>query len=222
MTQKFLKTALFASAATLLIAAGPKADLNQDGQVTKAEFMESAETHFTSVDADANGLLSKEERKSFRAAKVDEMKNKVFDKLDADGDGAVSRDEMNAAGEKMKSRMNARKEKFMERYDTNLDGELSDAERTVMKAERETKRGDRATSGKRAERRNAEGGKKGWRSRRGQRPNADANDDGFVSLDEHLAVSEKLFARLDANDDGVLTEGEGKRRRGKRGGRRGG
>jgi len=43
MTRKLLKAALLASGAALLIAAGPKADLNQDGQVTKAEFTESAQ-----------------------------------------------------------------------------------------------------------------------------------------------------------------------------------
>ena len=215
MSRLLLKSALIASAATLLMGAGPKADLNKDGQVTKAEFMESAQTHFTSVDADADGFLTKEERKSHRAAKADEMKNKMFDKLDTDGDGAVSRDEMNAVGEKMRARRDARKEKVMERYDTNLDGELSDAERTVMKAERESRSEER-----KAKRGEMRGDRK--RGKRSQRPNPDANGDGFVSLDEHLAVSEKLFSRLDANDDGVLTEGEGRKRRGRRGGKRGG
>lgn len=218
MSKLLLKSALIASAATLLMGAGPKADLNKDGQVTKAEFMESAQTHFASVDADADGFLTKEERKSHRAAKADEMKNKMFDRLDTDGDGAVSRAEMNAVGEKMRTRRNARKEKVMERYDTNLDGELSDAERTVMKAERESRSEDRKAKrdGMRGDR------KRGSWGKRSQRPNPDANGDGFVSLDEHLAVSEKLFTRLDANDDGVLTKGEGRKRRGRRGGKRGG
>jgi hypothetical protein len=36
-----------------------------------------------------------------------------------------------------------------------------------------------------------------------------------------MAVSEQLFTRMDANADGVLTKGEGKKRRGKRGEKRG-
>lgn len=215
MTKILLKTALIASAATLLIAAGPKADLNQDGQVTNAEFMAAAQANFTAADTNADSFLSEDERKAFRAAKADEMKAKRFDKLDTNGDGAISRDEMDAVGEKRearKSEMGARKQKFMERYDTNLDGELSDAEKTVMKAEREAKRGDRKarSEGKRGE------------GKRGKRPNPDTNGDGLVSLDEHLTVSEQLFTRLDANSDGVLTKGEGKQRRGKRRGKRGG
>ena len=102
------------------------------------------------------------------------------------------------------------KAKILERYDTNLDGELNDAERTVMKAERDAK-----GEGKR--------GRKGKRGKRADRPNPDANGDGFISLDEHLDVSEQLFTRLDANADGVLTEGEGRKRKGRRGwGKRGG
>ena len=46
MTRTLLKTALIASTSILLMAAGPKADLNQDGQVTKAEFTEAATAHF--------------------------------------------------------------------------------------------------------------------------------------------------------------------------------
>lgn len=215
MTKTFLKTALIASAATLLIAAGPKADLNQDGQVTNAEFMAAAQANFTAADTNADSFLSEDERKAFRAAKVDEKKTKRFAKLDTNGDGAISRDEMDAVDDKKQARRKEHKEKFMERYDTNFDGELSDVEKTVMKAERDAKRGERKARG---ESKSGEG----KRGKRGKRPNPDANGDGLVSLDEHLTVSEQLFTRLDANSDGVLTKGEGKQRRRKRGGKRGG
>jgi len=211
MTRTLLKTALIASSAVLLMAAGPKADLNQDGQVTKAEFTEAAQAHFLAADTNGDTLLSKEERKAFRTAKKAELKDKMFQKLDANGDGSISRDEMEASGEKRKARKESKKAEILERYDTNLDGELSDAERTVMKAEREA---SGAKKGKR-------GGKKGKRGKRGDRPNPDANGDGFISLDEHLAMSDQLFTRLDANADGVLTEGEGRKRKGRRGGKRG-
>jgi len=36
-----------------------------------------------------------------------------------------------------------------------------------------------------------------------------------------MAVSERLFARMDANGDGVLTKGEGRKRKGKRDKKRG-
>jgi len=208
MTRTLLKTALIASTAVLLMAAGPKADTNQDGQVTKAEFTEAATAHFLAADVNGDSFLTEDERKAFRKAKKAEMKEKRFNKLDADGDGSISREEMEAVSEKRKARKASKKAEILERYDTNLDGELSDAERTVLKAERDAKRAEKGERG----------GKKG---KRGERPNPDANGDGFISLDEHLAMADQLFARLDANSDGVLTEGEGRKRKGKRGGKRG-
>ncbi len=218
MTRTLLKPVLIASTSVLLMAAGPKADLNQDGQVTKAEFTEAAKAHFLSADTNGDSFLSEGERTAFREAKSEERKGKRFDHLDADGDGSISRSEMQAAGEKFKARKDSMKlrrqdmkAKILERYDTNLDGELSDAERTVMRSEWEAKGGKK------------DGGRTGKRGKRGERPNPDANGDGFVSLDEHMAISEQLFTRLDANSDGVLTEGEGRRRKGRRGwGKRGG
>jgi len=208
MTRTLLKTALIASTAVLLMAAGPKADTNQDGQVTKAEFTEAAKTHFFTADTDGDGFLTETERKAYHEIKKNAMKDKRFEKLDANGDGAISRDEMDAAGQDSRARRDEMKAKVLEKYDTNLDGELSDAERTVMRSEWEGKK-----AGKR-------GGPRGKQGGRGKRPNPDANGDGFISLDEHMAVSEQLFIRLDANADGVLTEGEGRKRKGRRGGRK--
>lgn len=206
MTRTLLKTALIASGAALLIAAGPKADLNQDGQVTKAEFTQSAQSRFYATDTNNDGFLSQEERAVRKEAKRKEQSDKRFAKLDSNGDGLLSPDEMSSRGDKQKARKDAHRQKFLEKYDTNLDGSLSEAERTVMKAERGNKRAE-----KKSKRKNS----------RAERPKIDANGDGLVSLDEHMAVSEQLFTRMDANSDGVLTKGEGQKRKGKRGQKRG-
>ena len=209
MSRTLIKTLLLASGAAVLIAAGPKADLNQDGQVSKAEFTQAAESRFYATDTNNDGFLSEEERKTQKEADLQNHQDQRFSKLDTNGDGLLSRDEMSAGNEKRKShmeqrraQMETRRKAFMERYDTNLDGSLSDAERTVMKAEIGEKRG----------------GLKGkLRGKRAERPQMDTNGDGLVSLDEYMAISEQLFTRMDANADGVLTKGEGQKRKGKRG-----
>lgn len=206
MRHTLLKTALIATGATLLIAAGPKADLNQDGQVTKAEFTQAAQSKFFATDANNDGLLSEAERKAHRETMRENRKDKRFEKLDANGDGLLSRDEMDAAGAKRKDRREAMRAKVMEKFDTNLDGELSEAERTVMKAERDAMRGEK---------------KERRKDLRAERPKLDANGDGLVSMEEHMAVTDQLFTRMDANGDGVLTKGEGRKRKGKRGKKRG-
>jgi hypothetical protein len=205
MTRKLLTTALLASGAALLIAAGPKADLNQDGQVTKAEFMQTATDRFEAVDTNGDSFLSTEERKAMREGRHEKRADRRFERLDDDKDGNISRAEMDAASDKRKAKKDARKAKALEKFDTNLDGTLSDAERTVMLAERDALRGERKA--KRGDR----------KSRRAERPKPDANGDGFVSLDEHLVVSEQLFMRMDANGDGVLVKGEGRKRKGHKG-----
>ena len=202
MTRTLLKTALLISGATLLIAAGPKADLNQDGQVTKAEFTESAQARFAASDTNNDGFLTEDERKAYKTAKRAAKKDKRFEKIDTNGDGQLSRDEVDAMHAKKSARKNEFRQKKLEKYDTNLDGTLSDAERTVMKAERKAKKGDR---------------KEGH----AKRPKLDINEDGLISFDEHMSGSEQLFTHLDANGDGVLTEGEGrKRKRGKKHGKK--
>ncbi|MEP3655361.1 MAG: EF-hand domain-containing protein [Litorimonas sp.] len=210
MKHVVLKTALLASGAALLLAAGPKADLNQDGQVTKAEFTQSAESRFYATDTNGDGFLSEEERKAHREAGREDRKDKRFAALDTNGDGLLSKAEMDARGEKRKARKEERRAKVLEKFDTNLDGELSEAERTVMKAEGKAKRAERKAD------------RKDRKTKRAERPKLDANGDGFISLEEHTVATEQLFARMDANGDGVLTKGEGKKRKGKRGKKRGG
>lgn len=226
MTRILLKTALIASGAALLIAAGPKADTNQDGQVTKAEYTEFAESRFYATDSNYDGLLSEEEREAFSIAERTNGKTEVFNKIDSDGDGLLSRDEVKAASKSREGRKDERNQKLLEEYDTNLDGTLSETERTLIKSElkdklteKKAERGDSSDRGDRGDKsERSEDGDRGERNeKRTKGPKLDADGDGFISLDEHMTVVDQLFTRLDANADGVLTKGEGKSRNGKRG-----
>lgn len=87
-----------------------KADTNNDGTLTKAEFMASNE--------------------------------EFFKKLDANNDGSVTKEERSAHHDKMKAEHEARKAEFMGKYDTDKDGKLSDAEKEVMKKDKEAKKAE--------------------------------------------------------------------------------
>ena len=172
---KFLKP-LFLSTAGLLCAgiaiASPNADINNDGQITQAEFLAEANERFNATDTNFDGLLTKEEIKAARQTKKAERKAK---------------------------------------FDTDGDGEINEAEKAAAKALRKEKRAE--YKAKKKERKGEKGKKRGLRG--------DTNDDGVISRAEFDTATIALFERLDANADGVLTEGEGKKRRGKKGGKKG-
>lgn len=76
-------------------------DANADGRITRAELDASQSTRFQAIDANRDGFATPEEFKaSFetqRAARTEEMTNQRFAKLDADGNGQISKTEFAAA-----------------------------------------------------------------------------------------------------------------------------
>lgn len=85
---------------------------------------------FARFDANADGMISKDEADQARAS--------MFGELDADGDGAVSRSELVA---KAQERAADHASKRFDRLDTNGDGLISQAE-LAAKSERRFKRVD--------------------------------------------------------------------------------
>ncbi len=108
-----------------------------------------------------------------------------FDRLDANGDGKITADEMNAKHADM-----------IAAADANGDGGVTKEE---MKAYHEKRRAEMRA-----------------------KHNPDKNGDGVVDKEEYLASAEERFDRMDKNDDGVISEdekGRGKGRRHHRGGK---
>jgi len=158
-------------------------DVNGDQQISQTEFLTGANARFDAADTNGDNFLDTEERRIAKEKRREKRAKRAFDKVDANNDGAITEAELDAMRAK-------RKAKRQERLDTNNDGQVSQGERDVAKADRRAKK-----DGKKA------------------RINPDTNDDGFISRDEHQTMALNMFERLDANNDGVLTKGEGKKRK---------
>jgi Ca2+-binding EF-hand superfamily protein len=130
-------------------------------------------------------------------AQQDSVQNRPFGLFQADSnsDGTVTQSEYEAS----------RAARF-DTLDANNDGQLT---REEMRAER----GEHGRGG------HHRGGHHGMR---GGLEHADANDDGSITREEFFAGPSQMFARLDNNNDGVVSADERpqRRERGERQGRR--
>ncbi len=143
-------------------------------------------------DRDGNGSVTRDEMRTTAVER--------FEKMDANKDGRLTLDEIQAAHQ---ARAAAR---FAEK-DTNKDGKLSRSEVPKMPdevfARLDTNKDGSLTPDELAKR-----GEhfRGHAEKHFQ--HVDANGDGAISKDEALAAADKRFARMDANGDGIVTQDE--------------
>ncbi len=136
-------------------------------------------------------------------AEVEARVKERFAKMDANRDGSVTREEIDATRAARRAEMQDRRFGMM---DANKDGSISRAEF------------DSAASA-RGERRAERGGKRGKRGGRGgpeaMLARADTNADGRLTLAEMLSRPMARFETSDTNRDGTLTPDERKAARDK-------
>lgn len=139
-------------------------DVNGDGVLSMADAEAAMAERFATIDADGNGSISPEEfanqRETARAARAGDM----VERLDTDGNGELSAEELAAGrseardgerGGKKMARGGGRRgnpmerlERLIERFDTDGDSALTEAEFDAAVAEMKERRG-----GKRGEKR---------------------------------------------------------------------
>jgi Ca2+-binding EF-hand superfamily protein len=105
-------------------------DTNADGELTRAEIEAAAATRFGEADADGNGQLTAEEMLAAREARDSTRLTRRIEarieRLDANGDGALSLEEMTASSERI--------DRMFERIDSNEDGVITKAEAEEMRS----------------------------------------------------------------------------------------
>jgi Ca2+-binding EF-hand superfamily protein len=80
------------------------ADANDDGVISREEFLARPNQMFDRLDTDRNGVISQAERDAMRAQRSARRERM---NPDANGDGAVSREEFDAAGAAIFNRLDA-------------------------------------------------------------------------------------------------------------------
>jgi Ca2+-binding EF-hand superfamily protein len=185
--------------ATPALAEGPgglfkTADTNKDGVIDQTEFQASRDKWFAALDTDKDGYITTDELKAFGEKMHAQWQQKHADAGHQNGaNGAPDA----ARGDRMAQHILAR-------VDTDHDGKISrvefDAESAAL-----FKRLDKNGDGKIA---SDEVPARHWGGKGPMFGQMDTDKDGKVTKAEFTAAEDKIFQKLDANGDGVITPDE--------------
>jgi len=163
-------------------------------EMTQEEFDTRTRERFARFDVNSDGVIDAEEigavlkGRGHRFARIGERHKRSIARWDADRDGKATRDEFMA---ELKKRFAA--------LDLNGDGRITDEDLPpIMRGRDALKGGAMPSFGARFERRGF--------GRLGMLRQADANQDGIVTLDEVIARAASRFDALDRNKDGAVDE----------------
>ena len=168
--------ALLATAGVAVAA--PQIAGHMQADMTRAQAQAMAAEHFAKMDANGDGQLDSADRAARQA--------KVFDRIDADHNGAISRDEFAA----MHGQRGQRGE--------------------GVRAGRHGMGGADMPRARMGGHRGGHGGHGGFGGGMGLAKLADANNDGAVSQAEFTAGALKMFDTADADRNGTVTQAERK------------
>jgi Ca2+-binding EF-hand superfamily protein len=116
-------------------------DLNKDGKIDRDESKQMVQGRWQAADADGDGAVTLEELRAHMTAeaarRAEQNAARVFERLDANKDGKIGTEELEAMAERRDNRI----DRMFNRLDRDEDGAISQAEYDRM-AERMQRRGE--------------------------------------------------------------------------------
>ena len=101
------KMIVLGGVAVLAMSGAALAQTDSDGQrgwrmdpnarVSQAEFVDRRVARLTTMDANGDGVVAREEMQAQRQARMAERRSRMFERMDADSDGSITRAEYDAA-----------------------------------------------------------------------------------------------------------------------------
>ena len=101
------KMIVLGGVAVLAMSGAALAQTDSDGQrgwrmdpnarVSQAEFVDRRVARLTTMDANGDGVVAREEMQAQRQARMVERRSQMFERMDADSDGSITRAEYDAA-----------------------------------------------------------------------------------------------------------------------------
>lgn len=113
------KMIVLGGVAALAVSGAAMAQTHGDGQrgwrmdpnarVSQTEFVDRRVARLTAMDANSDGVVSREEMQAGRQARMAERRDSMFERMDADSDGAITRGEYDASHAQRAERMAERR-----------------------------------------------------------------------------------------------------------------
>lgn len=79
------------------------ARMDPNATVSQAEFVDRRVARLAAMDANGDGVVSRDEMRAHRQARAADMRGRMFERMDADSDGALTRAEYDAAHEQRRA-----------------------------------------------------------------------------------------------------------------------
>ncbi|MEO9458447.1 MAG: hypothetical protein ABJE63_07035 [Lentilitoribacter sp.] len=174
--------------------------------ITAAAILASASTVAFAASGDDNG-----KRGSKRGGPNIE---RMLEKLDTNKDGGITLEEVKAHQGTIFASVDANSDNSLTQEEFDMIKEMRKAERETAREAKKAENGEQTTE-------TAQSDDKDGKKRKGKRgemrgmgfERLDADNSGAVSLEEFTAHSDKMFDRMDRNDDGVINTDDVKRKR---------